>query len=96
MPDDSSLIAMNIIVTGKVQGVFFRSSMKAVADENHLVGWVRNLPDGNVEAIVQGREKDVLKIVEWCKKGPDRAKVEKIESRRIDVVESYRNFAILY
>lgn len=65
--------AVNIRVTGKVQGVFFRESAKKVATELGLAGFVRNEPDGSVYVEVEGEEALIEKFVEWCKDGPERA-----------------------
>ncbi|MCZ7401100.1 MAG: acylphosphatase [Candidatus Methanoperedens sp.] len=69
----------HVLVSGKVQGVFFRSSIKDKAEELGISGWVRNLPDGRVEAIFEGEKDDVDKMVEWCRKGPEYARVTGIE-----------------
>lgn len=76
--------------------MFFRSSLKQAADEVDVKGWVRNLADGRVEALLQGSEPDVDKVMEWCHRGPRGAEVDSLEismARSEDAV--YRNFAIL-
>lgn len=70
---------VHVFVSGKVQGVFFRSSTKDKADELGLSGWVKNLQDGRVEAVFEGEEGKVEKMVEWCRKGPEYAKVTTVE-----------------
>ncbi|MGB8215716.1 MAG: acylphosphatase [Candidatus Methanoperedens sp.] len=70
---------VHVFVSGKVQGVFFRSSTKNMADELGLSGWVRNLQDGRVEAVFEGEEEKVEKMVEWCRKGPEYARVTGVE-----------------
>jgi len=72
-------VRVHVFVTGKVQGVFFRSSTKNKADELDLTGWVRNLLDGRVEAVFEGEEEKVEKMVEWCRKGPEYARVTGVE-----------------
>jgi acylphosphatase len=86
---------VRIVISGKVQGVFFRSSLKQVADSYQITGWVRNLPDGSVEALLQGNQANLERISEWCKRGPKLAKVEKIETSRVDQPDLFRNFVIL-
>ncbi|MFZ3058454.1 MAG: acylphosphatase [Candidatus Methanoperedens sp.] len=66
---------VHVFVSGKVQGVFFRSGTRDKADELGLSGWVRNLQDGRVEAVFEGEEGMVEKMVEWCRKGPEYARV---------------------
>ncbi|MGI0078973.1 MAG: acylphosphatase [Nitrososphaerales archaeon] len=84
-----------VLVSGKVQGVFFRSSLKKVADSLKLDGWTRNLPDGSVEAVLQGNPVDVAKAVEWCRTGPKMARVEEVSVSSISNPEHFRNFEIL-
>jgi len=57
---------IRIIVTGKVQGVFFRQTLKVKAKKNEIFGWVKNLKDGRVEAILEGDEEKISKIIEWA------------------------------
>ena len=59
-----------IVVTGIVQGVFYRYSTKRKADELGLAGTVRNLPDGSVEIVCEGDEKEIERLIEWCRQGP--------------------------
>jgi acylphosphatase len=66
-------------VSGRVQGVFFRLETANEAKRINVDGWVRNLPDGRVEAIFEGERNNVNKLIEFCRKGPSRAKVTKIE-----------------
>lgn len=66
-------------VTGRVQGVWFRESMRRAAEANGVAGWVRNLPDGRVEAVVEGDDADVAQVVAWCRRGPERAQVERVD-----------------
>ena len=69
----------HIFVSGRVQGVTFRASTRRKAQELGVGGWVKNLPDGRVEAVFEGDEEDVKKMVEWCHKGPRLARVEDVE-----------------
>jgi acylphosphatase len=63
-----------------VQGVFFRDSTRQKAEELGLAGWVRNMPDGHVEALFEGPPEKVEEIVSWCKEGPQRASVENVDA----------------
>lgn len=96
MSRSAARVAVRVLISGNVQGVFFRSTMKSIAEMNGVVGWVRNLPSGIVEAIVQGKEGDVGRVLEWCNRGPERANVTNVLVEKIAIDESYRNFAILY
>ena len=66
---------VHLLIKGKVQGVFYRATAKAVADEIGVTGWVKNTDEGDVEAMVTGNEQQVKKFIEWCKQGPRKAVV---------------------
>jgi acylphosphatase len=68
-----------VIVHGWVQGVWFRESCKRMAEEHGVVGWVRNSEDGTVEAVFEGDPQAVAVLVAWCRIGPSRADVTRIE-----------------
>ncbi|MCX6814589.1 MAG: acylphosphatase [Candidatus Aenigmarchaeota archaeon] len=70
---------VHVFVAGFVQGVFYRSWTEQTARQLGLKGWVRNLPDGRVEALFEGNKNAIEKMLELCKKGPPHAKVEKVE-----------------
>ena len=70
----------HVWISGLVQGVFFRQATRRRARELGLAGWVRNLPDGRVEAVFQGPPRAVEAMVEWCHQGPPSAIVERVES----------------
>lgn len=91
----SALKRMHVFISGKVQGVWFRASTKRVADELGLKGWVRNLPDGRVEAVFEGRPEAVAKALEWCHTGPPGAVVTSVEVRE-EPVEGLSDFRIRY
>lgn len=65
-------------VRGRVQGVFFRDSVRRHARERHVAGWVRNCADGAVEAVFEGDPLDVAALVEFCRTGPPGARVESV------------------
>lgn len=87
---------VHIFVSGKVQGVYFRQSLKNTAEKNNVVGWVQNLKDGRVEAILEGREEDVSRLVEWSHGGPSNARVKDVEIRNEKFVGEFSKFDILY
>ena len=68
-----------MLVAGRVQGVFFRDSCRHEASAAHVHGWVRNLPDGRVEAVFEGAADAVERVVDWCRAGPPRGRVDRIE-----------------
>ncbi|MEM0493259.1 MAG: acylphosphatase [Candidatus Thermoplasmatota archaeon] len=94
IPDKKKSIRVKI--TGRVQGVWFRSNTKQKADELGLVGWVKNMDDGSVEAVFQGEEDKINDIVKWCYKGPPLARVDKVYIKNEGLTESYKSFEILY
>ncbi len=83
-------------VYGRVQGVFFRANTKTVADKHGVKGYVKNLPDGTVEAVLEGEEEAVKKVIEWMHTGPPLAKVKKLEVREEEYKGEYRDFRIEY
>jgi acylphosphatase len=68
-----------VIVQGSVQGVFFRAEARDRARSLGLAGWVRNVPDGTVEAVFEGEDERVESMVEWCRRGPAGARVENVD-----------------
>ena len=70
---------LNIAVSGKVQGVFFRASAKEMADSLGVKGFVRNQDDGSVYIEVEGESSDLDRYVSWCRRGPPRAVVSNFE-----------------
>ncbi|MBN9383171.1 MAG: acylphosphatase [Chitinophagaceae bacterium] len=70
--------SIHLLIKGKVQGVYYRASAKEVAERLHLTGWVKNTREGHVEALANGKEEDLRRFVEWCRKGPERAIVSDI------------------
>jgi acylphosphatase len=69
----------HLVISGRVQGVGFRASTAEEAERLGLVGWVRNLPDGRVEAAVEGERAQAEAFVAWCRVGPRLAHVEQVE-----------------
>ena len=65
-------------ITGRVQGVFYRATCRDEAAARGLSGWVRNDPDGSVEAVFEGPEPDVRAMLDWCRRGPTSAAVENV------------------
>jgi acylphosphatase len=69
------VVRYRVLISGRVQGVFFRDACRRIARQHGVSGWVRNLPDGQVEAVFEGRAEDVDRLVEWARRGPSRAVV---------------------
>jgi acylphosphatase len=83
------------VVEGRVQGVYFRETTRRRADEIGVAGWVRNLPDGRVEAVFEGPREAVAAAVAWMRTGPERAIVTDIESHA-ELPEGLSGFMIRY
>ncbi len=71
--------AVRVRIRGLVHGVSFRSNMAQMASNLGVRGWVRNLPDGSVEAFLEGDERNVRRVLEWARTGPPRARVDRLE-----------------
>jgi acylphosphatase len=85
-----------IVVTGIVQGVFYRHNTKRQADELGLAGTVRNLPDGSVEIVCEGDEKEIERLIEWCRQGPRGAFVENVDVQWHEKSGGLTHFSIFY
>ncbi len=81
------MTTLHILIRGKVQMVLFRYSMKQEADNLNITGWVKNMPNGQVEAVIQGEEKAVNKLLEWCQNGPSAAIVDDVQVANIEEKE---------
>jgi acylphosphatase len=84
---------VHVWISGRVQGVFFRYRAAELARSAGLAGWVRNLPDGRVEAVFEGPQDAVDRVVAWCRRGPDGAAVSDVLAQPEDP-EGLRGFEI--
>jgi acylphosphatase len=87
---------LHLFISGKVQGVFFRQAMKVTAKKNHVFGWVKNLRDTRVEAVLEGDDINVGIVVEWCHAGPANARVDDVEIRNEKYKNEFTKFDVLY
>ncbi|MDP6857553.1 MAG: acylphosphatase [Candidatus Nitrosopelagicus sp.] len=87
---------VHIFVTGKVQGVFFRQATRVIAIKNNVTGWVRNLDDGRVEIMIEGEDKSVDIITQWCNLGPANSRVDDIKINQEEFRGDYENFEVRY
>jgi acylphosphatase len=87
---------LHAVVHGYVQGVFFRDNAQRTAGSMGLTGWVKNTVDGDVEIVAEGEEKDLKKLLAWCHKGPDIARVEKVDSKWEKPTGEFEHFSIKY
>lgn len=86
----------HVFVSGRVQGVFFRWETREQALKRNVKGWVRNLPDGRVEAVFEGEKGDVERMVEFCRRGPPGAKVSNVEVEWEEYKGEHEDFEIRY
>lgn len=86
----------HVFISGRVQGVYFRQNTKQVATRHRVTGWVRNLPDGRVEAVFEGDEMDVNEVIEWCHVGPPKAKVQDINVKFQKYTGEFADFNVSY
>lgn len=84
------------IISGKVQGVFFRVETQKAAQEIGVTGWVRNKADGTVEAVFEGDESSVASALEWCRKGSPRSEVSHIDVTWEEAGGEFTDFEITY
>jgi len=86
--------ASHIIISGNVQGVFFRKYAKQKADELKLTGWVKNTEEGNVELFAQGDENKIAALIQWCHRGSPKSKVEHVEVKQANADRTLTHFLI--
>ena len=87
---------IHIFLTGKVQGVFFRQATKVVAIKNNVTGWVKNLENGEVEILLEGDDKNVNSVIDWCRNGPANSRVDEVKIEPQEFSGQYSNFEVSY
>jgi acylphosphatase len=85
---------LEVLVTGRVQGVFFRASTREEARRLGLVGWVRNLPGGGVAALFEGEDAVLDAMERWCRRGPPGARVDRVEATRAQATGEFADFTV--
>jgi acylphosphatase len=85
---------IRVYISGVVQGVFFRHHTKERALELGVTGWVRNLPDGRIEAVFEGEDNSVDRIIAFCKEGPPSAHVTKVELKGESWTGEFKDFVV--
>jgi len=93
---DRGLVRAHLRIYGLVQGVFFRATMREVARRLGVKGWVRNVPDGSVEAVIEGPRDKVEELIKWAHRGPPAACVEKVVVRWEPYKGEFKDFRIRY
>jgi len=86
----------DLLISGRVQGVFYRASAREEAIRLGLAGEIRNLPDGRVEAVVEGARERIEEFVAWCRRGPPSAEVDDVEVRWSAASGQFRSFRVAH
>lgn len=92
---NEDLASVNLLVTGNVQGVFFRASTLEQAQQLNLSGWVKNLADGSVEVVAEGSRYALDALLAWCKRGPPAAEVDDVSVRWSQHRNEFKTFQIV-
>lgn len=95
-PENNKKIRARVRITGKVQGVYFRQNTRIVANRHRVTGWVKNLKDGRVEAVLEGNEMDVSEVIEWFYAGPPKAIVDDVQIKYEPYVGEFQEFKVNY
>lgn len=88
------MIRVHLLISGIVQGVYYRQSTKRQAQKLDLKGWVRNLEDGRVEALVEGEKDKIEELIKWCHQGPSNAKVDNVEIDYQEYKNEFQDFFV--
>lgn len=94
--ENNKKIRAHVFIIGKVQGVYFRQNTRIVANRHKVTGWVRNLRDGRVEAVLEGNEMDVSELIEWFYAGPPKAKVDDVQIKYESYIGEFQGFKVNY
>jgi acylphosphatase len=92
----AEMARVHVLIEGRVQGVFFRAHTRDQARARELKGWVRNLPDGRVEALFEGEKPVLENMVAWCRKGPPYSYVDHVEIDWHPYLGDLPEFRIVY
>ena len=94
--EETAKARARVIVSGRVQGVFFRYTTREVASSLGLFGWVKNRWDGKVEAVFEGERERVEEMIGWCHKGPPGAYVQNVDTQWEEYLGEFDRFSIAY
>lgn len=87
-------VRKHAVIKGFVQGVWFRATTQEQARAHHVTGWVKNTSDGHVEAIFEGEEEEVGRVIQWCHQGPAGASVQEVEVETEEYKGEFATFSI--
>ena len=89
-------VRAHVLISGDVQGVFFRANTRNLARSHGLTGWVKNTDDGRVEVVVEGTRSKITEFVSWCHKGPAAASVRSVEVKWQQATGEFKDFEVHY
>ena len=89
-------VRAHAVISGRVQGVFFRMETKQAAESRGVVGWVKNKYDGTVEAVFEGSRTKCDSVLEWCRQGPPLSRVDNVEVKWEDSSGGFDGFDVVY
>ena len=87
---------VHVLISGRVQGVWFRASTKDKAEQLNIRGWVRNTTDGKVEAVFEGDEENINDMIKWCHQGPPLAEVDNVVVKKQVSSDDFDCFSVRY
>ena len=93
--DSSQYIRVHLLISGRVQGVYFRKHTQDTSRENNVYGWVKNLVNGDVECILEGVKSNVDKVIIWCHQGPPNSRVDNVEIKNEKFTGDFTDFKIV-
>ncbi|HUV55259.1 MAG TPA: acylphosphatase [Candidatus Krumholzibacteriaceae bacterium] len=88
------MIRAHLLIRGRVQGVGYRANARRVANQLNLKGWIRNTPNGDVEAVVEGSEETVDRLIQWCHRGPTGAHVTEVRVEKEEATGVFLGFTV--
>jgi len=86
----------HVLISGRVQGVFFRAYTQRAAQERELIGWVMNTPDGRVEAVLEGEKEKVEDMIRWCHQGSPHSRITEVSVDWEEYRGEFRDFSVRY
>ena len=89
-------VRAHVLIEGRVQGVCYRIDARRAALERNLTGWVKNLPDGRVEAVLEGEDRNVKSMLKWCENGPPLARVNRVDVEWEPYADEFESLEITF
>jgi acylphosphatase len=93
--DSSQYIRVHLIISGNVQGVYFRKHTQDISLQNNVYGWVKNLQNGDVECVLEGLKSNIDKVMIWCHQGPPNSRVDNVEIKYEEFTGDFNEFKII-